>query len=315
MASYNKRIGFTLVEMLVVVAIIGVIVGLLLPAINMARESARQTQCINNQQELGKAIINYETSKQRLPGVVNFVNPSDPINSLKTNWIITLFTDLGRKDLWNTWQGGVVNLNNPQPVQVDQLICPSNKQIALPGGLSYVVNMGVYNVPDTPFLPGHNAPDINSMGRRRLFRNRASTPIQESDCSLVSLTTAGRTVMLSERLDAGPWNFIPAAVGADTFNTSQYDNTEFKRLAFPWPNQFFDFPGTNILSTRTIGTKYFGDPANSGNPPLPPLLSSNHPNVIIVTFFDGHTETLSADTKCWKSPADPNDMPSMNGTP
>jgi prepilin-type N-terminal cleavage/methylation domain-containing protein/prepilin-type processing-associated H-X9-DG protein len=62
-----SRLGFTLVELLVVIAIIGILVALLLPAVQVARESARRSQCINNEKQEALANLNYESAKGGLP--------------------------------------------------------------------------------------------------------------------------------------------------------------------------------------------------------------------------------------------------------
>ena len=75
----KRRVGpvrpaFTLVELLVVITIIGMLMALLMPAISAAREQARRTQCMNNQKQLGIAMLAYEGSHKSFPGWRNTVD-------------------------------------------------------------------------------------------------------------------------------------------------------------------------------------------------------------------------------------------------
>ena len=100
--------GFTLVELLVVITIIGILIALLLPAVQAAREAARRLQCMNNLKQIGLAVLNYEEVHKYLPPCAQFA-PSQLANLPNgsdqylwpTNWVCLILPFLEQQGLFD----------------------------------------------------------------------------------------------------------------------------------------------------------------------------------------------------------------------
>jgi prepilin-type N-terminal cleavage/methylation domain-containing protein/prepilin-type processing-associated H-X9-DG protein len=173
MLRENRR-GFTLVELLVVISIIGMLMALLLPAVQSALESARRTTCLNNLDNLSLALVNYESQTGSFPGYLNYLplNNGQPYKNPQTgqaqgvSWVVPLLPYMQRGDLLRVWktpsggaQGGAATGSsnatalNPR-VYLELLVCPSDPP-AMTGGTptSYVCNTGMQDNPASTNTP------------------------------------------------------------------------------------------------------------------------------------------------------------------
>ena len=98
----KQRSAFTLIELLVVISIIGVLIALLLPAVQAARESARRTQCVNNLKQLGVALHTYESASRSFPpGYVSNFDASGNDTGPGWGWAAMLLPQIEQKPLFD----------------------------------------------------------------------------------------------------------------------------------------------------------------------------------------------------------------------
>jgi prepilin-type N-terminal cleavage/methylation domain-containing protein len=132
--------AFSLVELLVVIAIVGVLISLLLPAVQAARESARRIQCVNNLRQLAVASLNHESSTKLLPrsGDVDLELRSYGDATYESfrhkqgrqfGWAVFLLPYLEQQALYDQFDLDKTifeQARNPQATVLDQLLCPSD---------------------------------------------------------------------------------------------------------------------------------------------------------------------------------------------
>src|SRR5262249_2889713 len=96
------RRAFTLIELLVVITIIGVLIALLLPAVQSALEAERRAQCVNNLNQLGLALHNYHSAHQTLPpGYVSNFDSSGNDTGPGWSWAAMLLPQMEQRPLFD----------------------------------------------------------------------------------------------------------------------------------------------------------------------------------------------------------------------
>ena len=290
--------GFTLVELLVVISIIGMLMALLMPAVQTAREAGRRTQCMNNLGQLGMATMNFVTTKNHFPGYQG-AYPKSSGAPWQGSWVVELLPSIEREDIYNNWinrdflQAHIVDSG-----EVSQFIpilhCPSlgspDRAVA---SNAYVANAGFDPKTD---LAGWAAAQKPSNG---VFHDRINLPAAKTTIADFRDGTSN-TLLFSESLTA--------------FLTSpKVQWTDVSPAGSKYANVFVWYNAIEVAATSAGLNQPVGGQARQGidvaadmrinsSTDLEPIditiyarPSGEHPGGVTVVFADRHTTFLRED--------------------
>ncbi len=269
--SPKNRAAFTLVELLVVITIIAVLMGLLLPAVQGAREAARRTGCQNNQYQLAFAAIRFEQANGFVPGWRN----TGPVTPGVSPWTIMILPFIERNDIYKSVDSSGLS---PNSVFVSTFVCPSSPPEAQNN--SWLAYAG-----SSRPTQGVNAARFQGV---MLDTTVAATGRLSMD-EISSNDGTAFTLLLSEKCGPGT---TENPLGQANWNSTRNDT----RLFSTDGSTATHTPGNNMLPLFGIaGTTPPTKVINSGSAAEPGFRSqpsSNHPGGAVAAFCDGHTEFL-----------------------
>ncbi len=340
-STFGRRASgaFTLVELLVVIAIIGVLIGLLLPAVQQVREAARRTQCSNNLRQLAIACLNFESSQRLLPvGAVSkefAASPAYPHSFFRWSLLAHLAPYLEQSNLHNSLELSVP-LFGPPGFNVDPFnvvaagavvstfLCPSDLGTSVSSGFgvgalgptNYAGCTGTGAGGGTPFLDEgvDGTFYVNSQTKLSNFIDGTSQTIILSESTLGTGPESTNEAAVVAESPQTVYRYVPFSPLTENAATSATQWNVSNRRGFLWLNGEFRCTLYNhhyLPNSETpdvIGVTFNPDPTKRFTGYGWRAARSWHPGGVNVSMADGATQFINQNTDLtvWRGLATPN---------
>jgi prepilin-type N-terminal cleavage/methylation domain-containing protein len=318
MPQSAQRKAFTLVELLVVIAIIGVLIALILPAVQSAREAARRAQCLNNLRQLGLATLNFENATSVFPPsrTWDLVVADSAAGGWSAQARVLPYLEEGSTYSYVNFSGGddsgiLPNGLSLQTVRIATFICPSeaNDTMRISSGspasypCNYCMNMGTWLV--------YN-PATNSGGLGMFFPNamlRVADVTDGTSKTLMAAEVKAFTPYMSkigmatvppvptDPTTIGPLGGTPKMGVALQSNTGHVEWGDARCIETGFTTTFA--PNTLVPYTYTDGNQYDIDSYNmteGSDAAIPTFASitarSYHAGCVNVVYMDGSVHAV-----------------------
>jgi prepilin-type processing-associated H-X9-DG protein/prepilin-type N-terminal cleavage/methylation domain-containing protein len=317
-AASRRRSAFTLVELLVVITIIGMLMALLIPAVQGVRETARTTQCLANIGEIAKASVNYDTSIGNYPGYLQQVKrgtgkwataayepttqsivvrtTTSQNNIVPFSWATMLLSRLEHQDIWDRI---ITDSTDDLPIgRQDIFICPSDSDaLAIQNrpALTYIANCGAWDREANGNFLSPPKGDVAANGMFFHHVNQANIKTRMSGITDGAATTLLYSENHHKTYDTGMGGAPQFCWLASNTGTSANPSTGAEQqFGMVWVVNLTPTPSAspNLENQEAISRDETQPATYRSDLPLFARPASNHRGGVNVAFCDGHVSFL-----------------------